>query len=151
MIAALMVVTAAQAAAPVTGSDFVRYEVGGLMSGPYRLQVDLDTGDAEEEAVDRPGQGAVRSTKRYRLADNDLSSVRRGAAALILHDATAARCRRPGHLNLPPTMDALINLYVRYRGKDTAAGPDPSCLSTEADRFLNSLRAVIKRTSVRID
>lgn len=137
----------------------VTYVLGGVMSGPYRLEGDLVTGDFSEARApagkfgDGTGLDArtMPVTRRWTVPPEKLAVLR----------PLAARVWRPGMAKLvtfithrradgipeirpvvcTPSIDALGGLILERGGRQRSFDFSLSCLSKDGDAFLNALFA----------
>jgi hypothetical protein len=157
-VAMLLVVGALFQSAAAAQPDHVTYVLGGIMSGPFRLDGDLVTGQFSQ--ADAPpgklGDGAgldartMPVTRHWTVSPDKLDALRRLAERVWRHGMTkeAARARRgaDGLWVVPPivcqpTLDALGELTLEQGERKRDFDFSMTCLSKDGDRFLKALFA----------
>ena len=127
--AALIVpATAADGSPPRNG---IHYQLGGIMSGPIDLEIDLDTGRARLEELDRTAPKRTSTTRMQRLARRDLNRLQRLAARAIEGGLESKACRaaRARGVVLPPIMDTLTVMTITLDGHPHDAPVRSDCWS----------------------
>ncbi len=110
--------------------DSIRYAVGGTMSGPMTLDIDLDDGSFTLSEPAKALSKGLRFT-RGRLGQPTIQELRSLAGEAMRDGFIAARCRARDHVGLIPT-DALRDLTVRLDGRVGSSPNDVDCWSEVA-------------------
>lgn len=123
-------------AAPREGID---YQLGGIMSGPYRVLVDLGAGTVSRSPV--PGPGTARDT---RTADLPMGPpVRLPAASLArlkaLRDAVWRAGLRPKGLCTEITADAIAAVTLWRDGQARDETVSPPCAGPEGAALIEAV------------
>lgn len=138
--------------------DHVTYALGGVMSGPFRLEADLVTGafsEARPPAGQR-GDGAglnahtIPVTKRWTVPPQKLAVLRRLAEKVWRHGMDSwfttvvhRRANKAPKIEVintcQPSLDALGALTLERSGRKRSFDFSMPCLSKDGDAFLHAL------------
>ncbi len=110
--------------------DSLRYVVGGTMSGPMTLDVDLDEGGF---TLSEPARALSKEQHltQGRLDEPAIRRLRSLAREAMRDGFVAARCRVKGYLSQIPT-DAMRDLTVQLGGQVGSSPNDADCWSEAA-------------------
>ncbi len=145
-LAAAAVLAAALGALPAAAAgDRVHYVLGGTMSGPYDVALDLGDGRfVVRHGTRQPGSASTERSGTFAAAD--LAGLRRLGTAVVTDADTPAQPLRPGERRPSPcvgTPDALYDLTVVVDGRNPAAAGAMECRSAAVAAFIDRMLATV--------
>jgi hypothetical protein len=144
-----LIVCALQSAAEAdsaAGPNGLHYILGGIMSGPFYMDIDFDTGRYSVRYGRRPGEATALTEQRGQLPNMSVLSLRTLAANALKMGLENDRCRQAHERGeiLMPTMDALRSMAVTVDGRAGKAPERSDCWSNAAeDLFVQARKSVM--------
>lgn len=145
------IAAAASASAAVQASagqerNRVEFMMGGIMSGPETIRVDLDTGKVfHSYAIRSPG--LVTKTYEGTLSPENVGKLRAVARAAVKAGLVKDSCLHPpnGQPVPMPIMDAIPDLRVYVDGTATFGSAVITCSTPAADNLVATLVRIVPR------
>lgn len=133
---------------PTRARNRLTYHVGGILSAPLNVDIDLDSGRYafESQEYARPD---LRSSRSGILDKQALISLRRLAGATIASGMEKPECRESAAQRAmrPPQSDAILDFYVLMDGKEAYAPDRGNCWTTAADELRTTALAAVDPSS----